>query len=101
MLDTTQDILFLVLSICILLLSGFLTWVLFYLGSILRQSNEMITEFRQKMEELAETIDDLKERVIASASSITFIAKEIGQIMNFVKGVKKSRSSNGSKKSKK
>ena len=87
-----QEILYLVLAICILLLSGFLTWVFFYLGSILKQSNEMVTEFREKIEELSETLEDLKERVVASASSITFIAKEIGQVMNFVRGVKESRS---------
>jgi len=71
-----------------LFLSGFIVWVLYYLGNILKQSNEMITEFRVKMEELAETIDDLKERVITSASSIAFMAKEVGQIMSFIKGMK-------------
>lgn len=88
-----QEILYLVLAVCILLLSGFFTWVLFYLGSILKQTNEMVAEFRQKMEELGETLEDLKERVVASASSLTFVAKEVGQIMSFIKGMRDSKKS--------
>jgi len=93
MLDSMQEILYLVLAICILLLSGFLTWIMFYLGSIFKQTNEMVTEFRAKIEELAETLDDLKERVVASASSLAFVAKEVGQIMSFIKGMKDSKKS--------
>lgn len=98
MLDSTRDILFLVLSICVLLLSGFLTWVLYYLGNILKQSNEIITEFRIKMDELSETLDDVKEKVIASASSITFVAKEVGSIMNFIQGFKQAKKTKKPKK---
>ena len=91
MFGTTQDILFIVLGFCVLVLTGFLAWVLYYLANILRQTNEMIAEFRVKMEELSESLDNLKEKVMASAASISFVAKEVGNIMTFIKGMKGSK----------
>lgn len=70
MFDTSQDILYITVSLCIAVFTVFLVWIMYYVAQISRQSNEMITDFRQKMEELDETMTSLKEKVNDSIDSL-------------------------------
>lgn len=49
MFETSQDIFYLVLAFCVLWLTVFLCWALYYLVRILKQSNEMLSGFREKL----------------------------------------------------
>jgi len=84
MVEVSQSTLFFAVALCVLIFTGFLVWIMYYLGKMMKQSNEMITEFREKMAEFEETITSIKEKVSASASSIAFVADEIKNIVGFV-----------------
>ncbi len=89
MFNTSIDIFYLVLSICLVFFTGFFIWAIYYIVQILKQSNEVITEFREKMAELEEAMMNIKDRVVTSANTLSFIANEIGSVMDIVRSVKK------------
>lgn len=84
MIETSQDILYVTVSICIALFTGFLVWIMYYIVQITKQSNEMITDFRQKMEELDATVHELKDKVSTSIDSISAIGKQVSYIMELL-----------------
>ncbi len=96
--ETSVDVMYVVISVCIVIFTGFLVWIMFYVAQILRQGNEVIGEIRIKIAEFEETLDQLKERVVSSATSISYIASEIGGVVELVKGMKKKTRKKGAKK---
>ena len=102
---TSVDFLYLVIAFCVLIFTGFLVWVLYYIAMILKQGNEMVSEFRQRMEEIENAVRSIKEKVFTSTSSIAFVAKEISEVSRMVRDFKnrragkKSRRQAGAKKS--
>jgi predicted PurR-regulated permease PerM len=93
MFNTSIDIFYLVLSICLVVFTGFFVWAIFYVVQILKQGNEVVTELRVKMAELEEALLNIKDRVVTSANTISFIGKEISTVMDIVKSFKKSSTS--------
>ncbi len=99
MFNTSIDIFYLVLSICLVFFTGFFVWAIFYVVQILKQGNEVIAELRVKLAELEEALLNIKDRVVTSANTISFIGKEIGTVMDIVKSFKKTGKTRRSKKS--
>lgn len=81
MLETSKDVLFLVIALGVLLFTIFICWVLFYLAMILKQTNQIITDFRKKVEDIDQLLATIKEKVIASTTSITVIAKGVAKLI--------------------
>lgn len=90
MYQTSIDIMYGVISLAVLIFTGFMVWIMFYVAQILKQGNEVITEIRIKIAEFEEALTSIKEKVMTSATSISFIASEIGSIVELVKKRKKS-----------
>lgn len=89
MYQTSIDIMYGVISLAVLIFTGFMVWIMFYVAQILKQGNEVITEIRIKIAEFEEALTSIKEKVMTSATSISFIASEIGSIVELVKKRKK------------
>ncbi len=89
MYQTSIDIMYGVISLAVLMFTGFMVWIMFYVAQILKQGNEVITEIRIKIAEFEEALSSIKEKVMTSATSISFIASEIGSIVELVKKRKK------------
>lgn len=86
MLETSKDVLYIVLSFCLLWLTAFLCWALFYLTRLLKQSNELVTETREKLDEFFAYLEDLKEKLssgvkVASlvVDALKSMAKHVGR----------------------
>jgi len=86
MLETSKDVLYIVLSFCLLWLTAFLCWALFYLTRLLKQSNELVTETREKLEEFFSYLEDLKEKVASGVKvaglvvdALKSVAKHVGR----------------------
>lgn len=88
---TSLDFLYFIIAFCLLILTGFLIWIMYYIAMILRQGNEIVTEFRQKVEEIENSIHAIHEKVFNSANAVSFLVKEFGQISNLVREFKSSR----------
>ncbi|MCW1930609.1 MAG: hypothetical protein KIH62_004855 [Candidatus Kerfeldbacteria bacterium] len=85
MFQTSVDLMYGALTIAIIVFTFFLVWIMYYIVQILKQGNEVITDIRTKIAEFERSINSIREKVVSSASSITFIAQEIGSVVEMVK----------------
>ena len=91
MLETSQDLLFIVLAFCALILTIFTTIGIFYLVMILRNANILVTEFRKKITRIDEIIDFLKDKLGDGFASFAIMAKGVLKAVEIFKEVKKKR----------
>jgi predicted PurR-regulated permease PerM len=85
MYSTSIDVMYGVISLAIAIFTGFLVWIMYYVAQILKQGNEVIAEVREKIEEFEESVNMIRDKVMSSASAISFIASEVGSVVDFVK----------------
>lgn len=97
MFDTSLDLMYAAIAVSVIVFTGFLVWALYYFGQILKQGHEMVRDIRQKVAEFEEMLGNIKDKVMTSASSISFIASEIKTVVDLVNR-KKSKSLRGKKK---
>lgn len=83
-LQTSQDILYITVSVCALVFTGFLCWVLFYLAHLLKESNQITQEMHTKISDWAEAIDEIKERVMNTAATLSTLGEQVGRVIDFV-----------------
>lgn len=85
MISSAQDILYITVAASIGLFTVFLVWIMYYIAQISRQSNEMITDFRSKMEELDATMHVIKDKVQDSVDSLSAVSTQITTILDLVR----------------
>ena len=91
LISTSQDVLYLTIAVCTALFTGFLVWIMYYLAQLTRQSTEMVTDFRQKIEDLDTSIKALKEKVSDSVETFSVVGDKVATILDIVKNVGGSR----------
>jgi hypothetical protein len=62
-LDSSKDILYLVISFCIVWITVFLCWLLYYVMRLVRNANQIVEEFRMRLQTLTETINYIRGKV--------------------------------------
>ncbi|TSC96344.1 MAG: hypothetical protein Athens101410_58 [Parcubacteria group bacterium Athens1014_10] len=85
MLQTSQDLLFIVIAISVLWLTVFLSIILYYFFVIVRQSSKIIKEWGNRFKKIDEIINLIKEKIGHPAASFVMLAEGIKQIINFLK----------------
>lgn len=83
-LETSQDVLYITVSICTLVFTGFLCWVLFYLAHLLKQSNQITEELHGKIQDWTEAVDEIKERVMNTAATLSTLGDQVGRVIDFI-----------------
>lgn len=68
---TTKDILYLVISFCIIWVTVFICWMFYYLTRLLRNANTIVEEFRVRLQTLSEAIDYIRGKVENMSSLMT------------------------------
>lgn len=89
---TSVDVLYGVISICILLCTIFLVWGMYYIIQILKQANQVVSELRQKIAEFEEALNQIKDKVLTSANAVSIAASEVGNVIEFVRKISGSKS---------
>ena len=89
MIETSKDVLYIVLSFCLLWLTAFLCWALFYLTKLLKQSNEVVTEFREKMEDIIEAIEKMKDKIEAGFKAAGLVSDGLKSVIKHLSKRKK------------
>jgi predicted PurR-regulated permease PerM len=84
MFNTSVDVMYGALSLAIIVFTGFLVWMMYYAVQILKQGNEVIADIRSKIAEFESAIASIKEKVVSSATSISFIASQIGSVVDVI-----------------
>lgn len=98
-LETSQDILYLVISFCVLWVTVFLCWMFYYAMRILRNASQIVEEFRMRLQALTDAINYIRGKV-ENISSLMSIASEgvTGMVKNMVTKKAKEWVSRGSSK---
>ena len=81
---STKDLLYLIISFCIIWLTFFLCWMLYYFMRLLRNTNTIVEEFRVRLQGLAETIDYIRGKVENISSLMNLVS---GGVSGYVKKV--------------
>jgi hypothetical protein len=70
-----QDMFFVVATLCLLWVSGFLCWALYETARLMRQSNEVVTDVRDRVERVEEFVDETVEKITNLSSYAGVITK--------------------------
>lgn len=103
MLETSKDVLYIVLSLCALWLTVFLCWVIYYVAMLLKQAYDFTKGARQTLVKFEALIDSAKGKLERSGSHLMLLVESVGQLAQFVikRRAAASTDSPKSKKSKK
>jgi len=75
MITSSKDILFLIISFCVLWVTFFLCWMFYYLMRLLRNANEIVEEFRVRLQALTEGINYIRGKVEHMSGLMTLITE--------------------------
>lgn len=84
-LENTKDLLYLVLSFCVLGLTVFLCWLLYYLIDLFRQVHSVTKGVESIVGKVESVVDLVKNKVEQSAGYIGVAGEVIRQVIGFVK----------------
>lgn len=84
--ETSKDILYLVISFCVLWVTVFLCWMLYYTMRLLRNANHIVEEFRMRLAALTDTINYIRGKVETISGMMTMASEGVtGLATKFVK----------------
>lgn len=78
MFTNSKDILFLVISFCVLWVTFFLCWMFYYVMRLLRNVNQVVEEFRVRLQTLLETVNHIRSKVDSLSNIISLITDGAG-----------------------
>lgn len=81
MVITPQDVLYLVISFCVIWITVFLCWTFYYLMRILRTTNQIIDEFRTRLQALTETINYVRGKVDHMSGLMTLATGGVSELV--------------------
>ena len=61
--ESSKDILYIVLSVCVLWATVFLCWMLYYVMKILKNTSQIIEEFRVRLETISTIISSIQNKI--------------------------------------
>ena len=91
MLETSKDLLLIILAVCILGFTIFICWAIYYFVMILRQANQIVNDIREKIKKIDDTITLIKEKIEHSATYLGLLAEGVKQMMVYMKEKKEKR----------
>lgn len=81
MFESSKDILYLVIAFCVLWVTVFLCWMFYYVMRLLRNANEIVEEFRTRLEALMELVHNIHGKVEKISSLITLATEGAGGLV--------------------
>ncbi len=94
--QTSNDLLLVVIAVCVFALTVFLVWFIYYLAMIMRQAFLITKEMRQRINKVDQILNAIKEKIDHSTSYLLIIGEGIKKLVELVK----ERSANWEKKKK-
>lgn len=89
MLETSKDLLYLILSVSVLLLTIFSVWFMYYLIVIVKQVYCIVRKTKKRIDKIDEIIDLLKQKIEHSVSCLFLIGEGMKKLVQIIKEKKK------------
>ncbi|OGL87316.1 hypothetical protein A3I40_01700 [Candidatus Uhrbacteria bacterium RIFCSPLOWO2_02_FULL_48_12] len=93
MLYTSKDLLYIVLAFCILWLTIFFSWALYYIALILRDAYRMFSDMRQRLDAVDQFIKVVTEKLEHTTSYLGLLVESFGRLIAFLQDRRETRSS--------
>ena len=87
-LESSKDILYLVLAFSILWFTAFLCWALYYVITILRDASNAVSEIRDRIAAIDDAVRTVREKVESSFGSFGIAATGIKMLGSYLAGRK-------------
>lgn len=84
MLETSKDLLYVVLAFCILWLTIFTSWAIYYVAQILKQGRDTIRALRSSLGLFEKLLSSIQNKVDASSSHLAFLVEGVKQGLTFM-----------------
>lgn len=84
MLETSKDVLYIVLALCALWLTVFLCWVIYYVAMLLKQAYDFTKGARQTLIKFEALVDLVKSKLERSGSHLMLLVESVGQLTQYV-----------------
>jgi hypothetical protein len=85
MLNTSQDVLFLVIALCVFLFTLFTCWAIYYLAMILREFKKLASDVRKKIELVETVLLAFKEKLEHTSSYVKLLVESVTSLVEFAK----------------
>ncbi len=83
-LESSKDILYLVLAFSVLWFTAFVCWGLYYLISIMRDASRMIGEIRDRLHAIDDAVRGVREKFEGAIGSLGMAATGIKMVMSYL-----------------
>ncbi len=97
MLQTSQDLFFVIAAIAMVWVSVFLCWALYRLAIFLKSINEVTTDVRDRVQKAESFFDDIRSRLTRTVGVITAVQKGVEMGLTILQGRKKSAATKAKK----
>jgi len=97
--ETSKDLLFVVLAFCILWVTVFVSWLLYYFIMIVRDTKALVHQVRSAVEKIEELTRAAHEKMERSAASFTLIGQAVKELITW--GIQQKMKGREAKKAKK
>lgn len=77
---TPHNILLIVLTVCIAVLTGFFAWFLYYLIAIVRDLRQTTHILHEKVEQVGTILDAIREKIGDSVSTLTILTQVVTKL---------------------
>jgi len=85
MIETSRDVLNIVIASCVGLFTLFICWMLWYIIRAMRQVNYLVDGVKEKIDLIDKILKSIKEKVDSTASYLPILAKGISQLIEYFK----------------
>lgn len=79
--ETSKDLLFVILAFCILWLTVFMSWLLYYVISIVRDTEALVRQVKSAAEKIDNLAHSVREKFEHSAASLTLVAQAVKELV--------------------
>lgn len=79
--QSTQDFLYIILSLCVLWFTVFLCWLLYQAARVLRNANRIIESLTYKLELISEAVEFIKKKVDGLSSNMGVVSSLASGLM--------------------
>ena len=91
MLQTSKDLLFIVIAIAVLWLTIFFSIILYYFFTIVRQGSKIVKDCRERIKKIDQIINLIKDKIGHSASSFIMLTEGVKQVIDYLKTKKQAK----------
>lgn len=80
-----------VLAFSVLWLTIFISWTLYYVIMMLRQANQLVGSFKEKVEKIGQAVERIRDKFDHTSAYIGLVGKAVEKLIDFV-GERKKKS---------